>query len=133
LANINKDSLDCIKDRMGMRRNHPEHDLQCAIVQYCDVRHWPILAIPNGGFRFRTTAGMLKAEGVRRGIPDLLLPVARRGYHGFWIECKSPTGQPSRDQQWWILELAQQGYRTEVHRDLERAINALNWYMGEAA
>lgn len=32
-------------------------------------------AIPNGGLRDAKTASMMKAEGVRSGIPDVLLPV----------------------------------------------------------
>lgn len=32
-------------------------------------------AIPNGGYRDKVTAGKLKAEGVKRGIPDVFLPL----------------------------------------------------------
>lgn len=32
-------------------------------------------AIPNGGYRDKITAGKLKAEGVKRGIPDIFLPL----------------------------------------------------------
>lgn len=35
-------------------------------------------AIPNGGLRDAKTASMMKAEGVRSGIPDVLLPKAVR-------------------------------------------------------
>jgi hypothetical protein len=113
------------------KRNYPEHILQCAIVQYCDVRHWPIFAIPNGGFRFLSTARMLKAEGVRPGVPDLFLPVAAYRFNGFFIECKSVSGQWSDNQQEWTRILNDNGYLVQVHSDLGRAIDALNWYMGD--
>src|SRR5262245_64718583 len=47
-------------------------------------------AIPNGGARDVITAGRLKAEGVRAGVPDVCLPVARAGYHGLFLEVKRP-------------------------------------------
>lgn len=60
-----------------------------------------LLAIPNGGHRSKATAGRLKAEGVRAGVPDVALPVARAPHGGLWIELKrpktpgSPRGRPS--------------------------------------
>ena len=47
-----------------------------------------LLAIPNGGLRNKVTAGKLKAQGVKAGVPDIFLPVARGRYHGLWIEMK---------------------------------------------
>ena len=37
--------------------------------------------IPNGGSRGKAEAGRFKAEGVKSGVPDLCLPVARGAYH----------------------------------------------------
>jgi len=48
-------------------------------------------AIPNGGLRDKITAGRLKAEGVKRGIPDIFLPWPVNGWHGLYIEMKRPT------------------------------------------
>jgi len=112
-----------------MARQQTEHQLQCAIVQYCDVMHYPCFAIPNGGFRFRTTARMLKSEGVRRGIPDLFLAAPRHHWHGFFIECKTPGNHPSPWQQEWIILLNDNGYLVQVHNDLEQAIKEITWYM----
>lgn len=38
--------------------------------------------IPNGGKRDKRTAVALKRQGVKAGVPDICLPVARNGYHG---------------------------------------------------
>ena len=46
--------------------------------------------IPNGGLRDKVTASRLKAEGVKDGVLDLFLPVARGIYHGLYIEMKRP-------------------------------------------
>ena len=34
--------------------------------------------IPNGGKRSKAEAGRFRAEGVKSGVPDICLPVARR-------------------------------------------------------
>ena len=36
-----------------------------------------LFAVPNGGRRDKVTAGRLKAEGVKAGVLDIWLPVAR--------------------------------------------------------
>lgn len=56
-------------------------------------------AIANGGSRGDGTkkgamiaGGALKAEGVRAGVADTFLPVARHGLHGLYIEMKPKDG-----------------------------------------
>lgn len=44
--------------------------------------------VPNGGSRKKAEAGRFRAEGVKAGVPDLCLPVARGGFHGLYIELK---------------------------------------------
>ena len=45
-------------------------------------------AISNGGLRSKATGARLKAEGVRAGVADIFLPVARHGFFGLYIELK---------------------------------------------
>ena len=48
-----------------------------------------MFAIPNGGFRDKITAAKLKAEGVKKGVPDIFLPVTiAPAYAGLFIELK---------------------------------------------
>ena len=58
---------------------------------------WPEMKmmyhIPNGGTRSKSEAGRFRAEGVKAGVPDICLPVARGGYHGMYIEMKRRKGQ----------------------------------------
>ena len=61
---------------------------QRAVVEYCDFKKIPVFHIPNGGYRNKAEAAHLKAQGVRPGVPDLCVPVARHGYHGLYIEMK---------------------------------------------
>lgn len=71
--------------------------------------------IPNGGARNARTGARLKAQGVKRGVPDLCLPVARGGYHGLYIELKRQHGgQVSQQQRWWLNQLRANGYAAQV-------------------
>lgn len=66
--------------------------------------------VPNGGSRNPVEARNLKAQGVKAGVPDLVLPVARGQYHGLYIELKRKGGRPQESQLWWIAHLREQGY-----------------------
>ena len=85
--------------------------------------------IPNGGSRDIREAANLKRQGIKKGVPDLHLPVARRGYHGLYIEMKIDTGTTSADQDWWLYELREQGYFCEVCHGWESARRVLEWYL----
>ena len=97
-----------------------EHDEQVALFDWAAVSRLPgidlMLAIPNGGQRNKAVAGKLKAEGVKRGVPDIFLPVARNGYHGLFIELKrskigsSQAGRATKEQIQWLSDLTDQGY-----------------------
>jgi len=85
--------------------------------------------IPNGGQRSITTAARLKKEGVKAGVPDLFLPVARGGYHGLYIEMKKEGGRLSNNQKYWIKKLKEQEYKVEVCFGFEEAKNELTSYV----
>lgn len=96
-------------------------------------RRWPELAllhhIPNGGSRDPVEGRHLKAQGVKRGVPDLCLPVARGPYHGLYIEMKTETGRPTPEQAWWGGKLLEQGNMWEVCHGWKRAVEVLEWYL----
>lgn len=74
-----------------------------------------LLHIPNGGTRSKAEAGKFKAMGVKSGVPDLFLPVARGGFHGLWIELKrADGGKTQAAQHGWIAALKGQGYEAVV-------------------
>ncbi len=86
--------------------------------------------IPNGGKRNITTAKRLKAEGVKAGVPDIFLAVARNGYHGLFIEMKVGYNKPTANQRKWLRELDEQGYQTSVCYSKEEAMEMLIKYLG---
>lgn len=86
--------------------------------------------IPNGGARSRATAGRLKAEGVRAGVPDLCLPVPRGPYHGLYVELKRRDGgRVSPAQRDWMQRLRAQGYETAVCHGWEEAAETIIAYL----
>ena len=88
-----------------------------------------LYAVPNGGKRHIKTAIALKAEGVKPGVPDLCLPVARQGYHGLYIEMKSAKGRTSETQDWWLKELNEQLFLARVCRSFEEARDLILDYL----
>jgi len=86
--------------------------------------------IPNGGLRNKAVAGMLKAEGVKSGVPDICLPVARGNYHGLYIELKKEKGGTvSANQKIWLSQLTHQGYYAVVCHGWEQAKDELEKYL----
>lgn len=110
---------------------------QAAVVKWTqqpEIRAmWPELAllyhIPNGGTRDAIEGRHLKQQGVKRGVPDLCLPVARGAYHAMYIELKTDTGRATPEQKWWGEKLLQQGCMWEVCHGWESAVRALEWYL----
>lgn len=86
--------------------------------------------IPNGGSRDQIEAKRLKEQGVKPGVPDLCLPVARGQYHGLYIEMKTEAGKDSPEQIWWREQLTAQGYFSTVCHGWESAVRVLEWYLG---
>lgn len=70
--------------------------------------------IPNGGSRNRLEAANLKKQGVKSGVPDICLPVARGKYHGLYIEMKHGKNSTSEKQEEWIAALREQGYAAVI-------------------
>ena len=86
--------------------------------------------IPNGGSRSKSEAGHFKAEGVKAGVPDICLPVARSGYHGLYIELKRVKGgRVSTAQQGWIAALRDQGYYACVCKGWDDAAHVIKAYL----
>lgn len=113
-----------------------EHVEQAALVRWFDLQY-PALrgrlaAVPNGGDRHPAVAGKLKAEGVRKGYPDLQLLMPRGCYHGLIIELKRiKGGRVEPEQADWIDWLSGQGYMAVVCKGADQACETIKRYLGE--
>ena len=91
-----------------------------------------IYHVPNGGHRHKLVAIKLKEQGVKAGVPDLVLPMARGGHFGLYIEFKAKPPfdaavSPSQDA--YIQALLDQGYLAIVCRGAIDALEAIRAYL----
>lgn len=87
--------------------------------------------IPNGGLRTKREAAAFKAQGVKAGVPDLFLPVARKGYHGLFVELKRRKGGRLRpDQRGWLDDLFEQRYLAVCCHGADEAMAVIGQYLG---
>src|SRR5262245_2454932 len=107
----------------------------CAISspEFCPVSLRPpsparlCFAIPNGGARDTITAGRLKAEGVKAGVPDCFLPVARGGWFGLFMEFKKPEREKTRNGG---LSDSQVTWRQDLNEQRYCVVTTYGWYQG---
>ena len=116
-----------------MTYSHVESNLQKSCVKwfrltYRKYKHL-LFAVPNGGARSAITGAILKAEGVTRGVADLLLLVPNKKYHGLCIEMKTPKGRQSPEQKQWQKAVEDQGYYYAVCRCFDDFYNLVEWYL----
>ena len=113
-----------------------EHEEQVALFQWAAANEGEheelklLFAVPNGGYRPMTTAAQLKAEGVRSGVPDCCLPVARGRFHSLWIEMKRKPNRPTEAQEHWISTLRDYGHSAVVCYGAQEAIDVIKAYLG---
>lgn len=111
-----------------------EAEEQRAVIDYCRWKHPDVLIfhIPNGGSRDAREAHNLKLQGVVPGVPDLCMPVPKKGYHGLYIEMKrsGKGARVSENQKEILAYLQSQGYVAKVCYGATEAINTINEYLG---
>lgn len=113
---------------------HEEQE-QMALMQWAALEEntYPLLKwlfhIPNGGHRNKATAGRLKAAGVKKGVPDLCLPVPLGGYAGLYIEMKYGANIPTKEQREWLDFLNSVGYYVAICYTCEEAIKTITQYI----
>jgi hypothetical protein len=114
---------------------YKEHEEQKSLFEWALFRSnkWPELesmyAIPNAGKRTRRAGGRLKAEGLKVGMPDVCLPVARGNFHGLYIELKVGDNKPTKAQYEWIVRLCAQGYLAKWCVGWQQAASLIEHYM----
>lgn len=85
--------------------------------------------IPNGGTRNKLEAAGLKRKGVKAGVPDIHLPVARGNFHGLYIELKAGENKPTKEQKEWMADLRAQNYAAEVCVGWQQAAELIEKYL----
>ena len=111
-----------------------EHTEQVALFSWAKMsegRHPQLknmFSIPNGGKR--KNGWWEKSEGLKSGVPDIFLSVAKNGKHGLYIELKYGKNKPSKNQLEWLSALSDEGYEAKVCYGFDEAKKAICDYMG---
>ena len=85
--------------------------------------------VPNGGKRDKATAIALKRQGVKAGVPDIVLPAPRGEYHGLYIELKAGQNTATKTQKDFLSYLRQQGYYTAICYGWRKAAELIETYL----
>jgi hypothetical protein len=140
-----------------LAKSGSEHAHQCAVMQWVALVGmkafpellWMLHAIPNGGDRSKSVGASMKAEGVKKGVPDLCLPVPQKivrheapdigilsgWFHGLYIEMKTPEAFAKKDngcspeQIEWHRRLLAQGHAVAVCAGWQSACWVLGLYL----
>lgn len=86
-------------------------------------------AVPNGGARNVWTAKIMKDEGVRAGVADLILLVPKGGYASLCVEMKTPKGVQSDSQREFERLVTQMRSKYVICRSLEDFQKAIKDYL----
>lgn len=120
---------------------HHEANLQIQCVEwfYLQFPQHRVVHIPNEGKRAAFSGHFLKRMGMSAGVLDFLIPVARMGFHGFWIEFKKDEKEVRRvlaskrkedlEQLGWMEYLRAQGNKVEMIGSFERFTGEVARYM----
>jgi hypothetical protein len=110
---------------MSRRRQQPEAQIQRAIVQHYRSRATDgvfMFAVPNGGFRRKVEAAILKATGTVAGMPDTIWI---RGGQVYALELKTASGRPTEAQLATIAKMGAAGAFCCIAEGLDRALAVL--------
>ena len=95
-----------------------------------------LFAVPNGAHLAGTVGqrcakmNRAKAEGLRVGVPDLLLLTPRHGFHGLAIEMKRIKGSKvDAEQIEWLEWLNSQGYMAVLCKGADAAMETIKNYL----
>ena len=113
--------------------NNNEHKLQVGCVKWFRLAYprytLNLFSIPNGGSRNIIEAKRLKDEGVLSGAPDLFLSIAKKDFHGFYIEMKFGKNRQSENQKKFEKNIVKYGYKYSLCYSLDEFMNLINNYL----
>lgn len=96
---------------------HTESKIQIECVKWFHLQYrtepalcYHFFSVPNGGLRRLITAQIMKAEGAKPGVSDLLLMVPNGKYNFLAIEMKADKGRQSDNQKIFQKQVEKLGF-----------------------
>lgn len=97
-----------------------------------DAKPNELMHIPNGLIS-QASMRKVKSLGVRRGYPDLFMPIPKGSYHGLFLELKAPDIDVARglspDQKKVLKQLRDRGYMVATANCLSDATRVIIAYL----
>lgn len=84
--------------------------------------------VPNEGKRSASTGRRLKREGLKSGVSDICVPVAKSGYSNLYIELKTGKNKATESQLEFIGGINKYGGKALVVYEAENAIEVIQAY-----
>lgn len=119
----------------GIRLIPTEEEEQCFVISWAEVNEYRypelklLYHVPNEGKRSGREGAKMKRMGLRKGVSDLCLPVARGIYHGLYIELKALDGRITKEQNEFLAAVREQGYCSYACYGGESAVKAIEQYL----
>ena len=116
-----------------MTRDYSESREQRKFFAMLQLRHPEIrqftFSIPNGGKRTSSEAYRMVAEGLTKGVLDVMIAYPVGKHPGMFIEFKSETGSLTSEQRSMMYRFLSVGYRCYVCRSCEEAMQRVEEYL----
>jgi rhodanese-related sulfurtransferase len=129
-------ALEALAKKPELIKGNYEHYDQVRIFYHFAVNdkvtYESLVSVPNGGQRHAKTAAGLRAEGLKKGYPDMQLDIAKGGYFGLRLELKQEDKKKGRitpEQQTRLELLHDNGYYSVKAWGHDEAIRAIKLYM----
>ena len=88
-----------------------------------------LFAVPNGGSRHKIEAVIMKRQGVKAGVADVILQIPKKGFASLCLEFKTKTGRQSKEQREYQRQVEMAGSKYVVVRSVEEAIFVMKKYL----
>jgi len=117
------------------KNNASEHQIQSAFIKRVELHYktYPqleiLFAVPNAAKRSYALAAMLKAEGMKSGVPDIMWPYNNGQYAGLALEFKSQIGKLTDNQIAFMEKLTAHGWLCLKVNDAELAWQHVKSYL----
>ncbi len=125
---------EMIKPSRTKKRAQPEAAEQEKVIAWAKENEnnylflWLLHSSLNGVKLSKAQAGKALKQGMKKGVPDLFLPVKQGGFSGLYIEMKSTKGRVSVEQSRYLKCAAENGYAISVCYSANEAIKRIEDY-----
>lgn len=112
---------------------HEESAIQRSCIKWFDYQYSAynktLFAVPNSGSRSKVLGGLMRAEGMRSGVADLIFLKANKQYNALCIEMKIKGGKQSDNQKDFQSNVEINGSKYVICYSLEDFMKEITNYL----